>query len=322
MLGRRKLLAVAAALAPAMAVRAQEGAGQYPSKPIRIISPFAAGGSVDVLARVLGQKLTEAWGQPVVVEARPGANTAIGTEAAARARPDGYTLIIVVSNHATNPVLQPKLPYDTLKDFTPVSLLARTPIVAYGSPRFPVANLRELVAYAKAHPDGISFGSAGTGSVTHLTGEMLNARAGLDMTHVVYRGGTPALNDVMAGHIQMTFATVGQALPQYRAGQVRALGVSSATRYASIPEVPTFREQGIDVVTTEWFGLMAPAGTPPDIVDKLNAQVRRILAMPDLGDRLTAIELVGSSPAELDRLIRDEMARWQPFIRERGIKAT
>lgn len=316
------LAAVAAgAAASSMPAIAQEPAAAYPDKPIRIIVPFAPGGSVDVLARVVGQKLTEAWGQPVVVESRPGASTIIGTTAAAQARPDGYTLIIVVSNHTTNPALHAKLPYDTLKSFEPISLLARTPVVAYANPKFEPQSLKELVSYAKAHPDEVKFGSAGAGSMTHLTAELLKERAGIAMTHIVYKGGTPALNDVLAGHIPVTFATVGQALPQYKAKQLRALGVSSATRYASIPEVPTFREQGIDIVATEWYGLLAPAGTPRPIIDKLNAEIRRIMAHPNLGDRLTAIELASSSPKELDALIRDEINRWEPVIRKLGLKA-
>src|SRR5258705_9423858 len=241
---RRHALAALAAMACCTAAAAQDPAASYPNKPIRIIVPFAPGGSVDVLARLIGQKMTEDWKQPVIVESKPGASTIIGTDATAKANPDGYTLVIVVSNHATNPALHSRLPYDTLKDFEPVSLLARTPIVAYANPAFPAQDLRQLVAHARSKPDAVSFGSAGTGSMTHLAGELLKQRAGVSMTHVVYKGGTPALNDVLAGHIPVTFATVGQALPQYKAKQLRALGVSSAQRYASIPEVPTFREQG------------------------------------------------------------------------------
>lgn len=318
----RRLLCAALLFATALgAAQAQAVEPRYPDKPIRIIVPFAPGGSVDALARAIGQKMTEAWGQPVIVESKPGASTMIGTEAAARAKPDGYTLIIVVSNHTTNPALQSKLPYDTLKDFVPISLLARTPIVAYANLAQPAENLKDLVALAKAKPGSLSFGSGGTGSMTHLTAEMLKQRAGIEMTHIVYRGGTPALNDVLAGHIPLTFATVGQALPQYRAKMLRALGVSSAERYPSIPEVPTFREQGIDLVATEWFGLLAPAGTPQHIVDTLNAQMRRIVALPNLGDRLAAIELVSSTPAELDQLIRSEIGVWSPLIRKLGLKA-
>lgn len=309
------------ALVVAGAVQAQSLADRYPDKPIKIIVPFAPGGSVDVLARVVGQKLQDSWGQPVVVESRPGASTLIGTTAAAKAPPDGYTLIISVSNHTTNPAMRDKMPYDTLKDFRPVSLMARTPVVVYANPQFPANDLTALVALAKAKPGTVTFGSAGTGSMTHLTAELLKQSAGVDMTHVVYRGGTPALTDVISGHLNMTFATVGQALPQYRAKQVKALGISSDKRYASVPEIPTFKEQGIDLVTTEWYGLLAPAGTPPEIVNKLNAEVRKILSQPGLGERLTAIELVSSTPDELDKFIRSEMIRWTPLVHQLGIKA-
>jgi tripartite-type tricarboxylate transporter receptor subunit TctC len=310
--------AVILAVTPAAA---QSPADKYPEKPIKIIVPFAPGGSVDILARVVGQKLTEAWGQTVVVETRPGASTMIGTAAAAKSEPDGYTLIIVVSNHATNPSIQTTMQYDALKDFEPISMLARAPIVPYSSPSFAPTNLTELVALAKQRPGTLNFGSAGPGSMTHLVAEMLKIQTGIDMTHVVYRGGTPAMNDVLAGQIPMTFATVTQALPQYQSGLLRALGVTSASRYASIPNVPTFREQGIDLVATEWYGLLAPARTPKAIVAKLNAEMRRIMALPNLGDRLTAIELLSSSPEELAAHIRSEIDRWGPVIKKLGLKA-
>lgn len=302
------------------AAHAQSAADQYPNKPIKIIVPFAPGGSVDILARTVGEKMQEHWKQPVVIESRPGASTLIGTTALAQAAPDGYTLIVSVSNHTTNPAMHSKMPYDTLKDFQPISLMARTPIVAYANPGFEANNLKELVELAKRKPGTINFGSAGPGSMTHLTAELLKLETGIDMQHVVYKGGTPALLDTMAGHIPMTFATVGQALQQYRNKKVKPLGISSEKRYASVPEIPTFKEQGIDVVTTEWYGMLAPAGTPPEIVAKLNAEIRRIVALPGLGDRLTAIELVSSSPEELDAFIRSDMDRWSPLINQLGLK--
>lgn len=299
---------------------AQSAAEQYPEKPIRIVVPFAAGGPVDTLARVIGQKMQEHWGQPVLIDLRPGASTLIGTTALARSPADGYTLIVSVSNHTTNPAMRSTMPYDTLKDFQPIGLMARTPIVAYANPGFEANNLTELVALAKRKPNVISFGSAGTGSMTHLTAELLKQKTGIDIQHVVYKGGTPALMDTMAGHIPMTFATVGQAWEQYKSKKVKPLGISSAKRYPSMPDVPTFKEQGIDVVTTEWLGLLAPADTPPDIVAKLNGEIRRIVALPGLGDRLSAMELVSSTPEELDAFIRSEMERWTPLIHQLGVK--
>ncbi|MDS1138814.1 tripartite tricarboxylate transporter substrate binding protein [Pusillimonas sp. SM2304] len=319
---RRALFAVTAVVGLCFtgASGAQSVADNYPEKPIKIIVPFAPGGSVDTLARVIGQKMQEHWGQPVLVESRPGASTLIGTTALAHSPADGYTLIISVSNHTTNPAMRSEMPYDTLKDFQPISLMARTPIVAYANPDFEADNLAELMALAKKKPGTINFGSAGAGSMTHLTAELMKQKTGIDIQHVVYKGGTPALMDTIAGHIPMTFATVGQALQQYKKQMVKPLGISSEERYPSVPEIPTFKEQGIDLVTTEWFGLLAPAGTPPDIVAKLNTEVRRIVALPGLGDRLNAIELVASSPEELGAFIQSEMDRWTPLIQELGLK--
>ena len=318
---RMVAVGTAAAVLGASGGTAQAPTDKYPEKPIKIIVPFAPGGSVDILARVVGQKLTENWRQPVIIETRPGAGTMIGTQAAAKAEPDGYTLIIVVSNHATNPAMHATMPYDALKDFEPISLLARAPVVPYSSPSFAPTNVKELVAVAKDKPGTINFGSAGPGSMTHLVAEMFKIQADIDMSHVVYRGGTPALNDVLAGQIPMTFATVTQALPQYQSGLVRALGVTAAERYASIPNVPTFREQGFDLVASEWYGLLAPAGTPKPIVAKLNAEMRRIMTLPNLGERLAAIELLSSSPEELSNFIRGEINRWSPVIKKLGLKA-
>ena len=322
-LGRALCAGVIIVAASALVQRAaaQSPADKYPEKPIKIIVPFPPGGSVDILGRVIGQRMQENWGQPVLVESRAGASTMIGTAAAAKADPDGYTLIIVVSNHATNPALRSNMPYDAFKDFETISLMARTPVVLYAHPSFPAANLKQLVEIAKAKPGTLNFASAGVGSMTHLTGEMLKIQAGIEMTHIVYRGGTPALNDLLAGQIPMQFATVAQALPQYRAGHLRALGITSAMRYASVPEIPTFAEQGFDLVVTEWYGLLAPAGTPKPIIAKLNAEIRRIMALPNMGERLSAIELFSSSPEELGAFIRAETDRWGELIRKLGLKA-
>ena len=312
--------AMAAAIFAASGISAQSVASQYPEKPIKIIVPFAPGGSTDVLARVIGQKLTENWGQPVIVDTRPGGSTIIGTGLAAKADPDGYTLIIVVSNLVTNPALHATMPYDAIKDFEPISLLGRAPIVIYTNPTFPPNNVKELVALAIGKPGTLNFGSAGPASMTHLTAELLKLQQGLDMTHVVYRGGAPALNDLLAGQIPMTFATVIQALSQYQAGLVRALGVAASERHKSIPNVPTFREQGFDILVMEWYGLLAPAGTPKPIIAKLSAEMRRILALPEVAERLAAIEMLGSSPEELGTFIRGEIDRWTPIVKKLGIK--
>jgi tripartite-type tricarboxylate transporter receptor subunit TctC len=310
------LAACVLAMAPALA----QSADKYPERQIRIIVPYPPGGSVDVLGRLLAQRMQENWGQSVIVENRPGAGTMIGTAAAAKSDPDGYTLIIAVSGHTTNPALYSSMQYDGIKDFAPIALLARTPVVLYAHPSLPAKDAKELVALGKAKTHVLNFGSAGVGSMTHLTGELIKSQTGIEMLHIVYRGGTPAMNDLLAGHLPLQFATVAQALPQYRAGQLRALGISSAERYASVPEIPTFREQGIDVVTTEWYGLLAPAGTPRPIVDKLNAEMKRITALPGMGDRLSATELTHSTPEELGSFIKAETERWAGVIKRLGLK--
>jgi tripartite-type tricarboxylate transporter receptor subunit TctC len=317
----RKIFALALALCLAPLAADAHSADKYPERPIKIVVPFPPGGSVDVLGRLIAQRMQENWGQSVIVETRPGASTMIGTASVAKAEPDGYTLIIVVSNHTTNPALQPKMQYDSLKDFEPIALLARTPVVLYSHPSLPAKDAKELIALGKARTHTLNFGSAGVGSMTHLTGEMLKIKARIEMLHIVYRGGTPAMNDLLAGHLPLQFATVAQALPQYRAGQLRALGISSAERYPSVPDIPTFREQGVDLVTTEWYGLLAPAGTPKPIIEKLNAETKRIMALPNMGDRLAAIELTHSTPQELDGFIRGETERWGALIKELGLRA-
>ena len=300
--------------------RAQAPAEGYPSRPIRIIVPFAPGGSVEVVARLIGQDFTQVWGQQVVVETRPGGGTMIGTQAAAKAEPDGYTLLVAVSNHATNPALHQRMPYDALEDFEFVSMLARAPVVIYSNPKFAPTDLKELIAEAKAKPGALSFGSAGPGSMTHLVAELLKIQAGIDMTHVVYRGGTPAMNDAIGGQIPMTFATVLQGLSQYQGGLLRALAVTSEQRYPWIKEVPTFREQGVDLVASEWYVLLAPAKTPAPILDKLNAEIRRMMAQPDIGERLPAVELISSTRAEAREFVRGEIERWGPVIKKLGLK--
>ena len=312
------LIAIAAAFA-ASGAAAQSAADKYPERPIKFIVPFAPGGSTDILARVIAQKMLENWGQQVIVETRPGAATVIGTTAAAQAAPDGYTLLMTVSNLATNPALHASLPYDAIRDFAPISLLGHAPLVPYVHPKFPPKTIKELVAYGKTNP--VPFGSAGIASMTHLAAETLKEQHGITlMQHVVYRGGAPALTDALAGTIPMTMATVTQALPQYQAGQLGALGVTAAARHRALPNVPTFREQGFDIVVTEWYGLFAPTGTPKPIIDKLNAEMRRILALP-LGERVAAIDLTPSTPEELGAHLRREIDRWSPVIAKLGLKA-
>jgi tripartite-type tricarboxylate transporter receptor subunit TctC len=316
-LGLAALCLLALAVNPAVA---QSAADKYPDKPIKIVIPFPPGGSTDSLGRAIAQKLQEKWGQPVLVENRPGASTLIGSAMVAKSPPDGYTLIVSVSSHTTNPAMQASMPFDTLKDFTAVSMLARAPVLAVANPDYPANNIKELIALGKAGKIKLDYGSAGAGTMTHLTAELIKKQTDLDMTHILYKGGTPAMMDVMSGHLAMTFATLGQVQPQLKAGKLKALGISSDTRYASVPNIPTFKEQGLDVVTTEWFGLLAPAGTPPAIIAKLNNEVKQIMASPELGDRLASIELASSTAEFLNEFIKAEVTRWSPVIKELKIK--
>ena len=296
-----------------------QSADKYPERPIKIVVPFAPGGSTDILARVLAQKMLENWGQQVIVETRPGAATVIGTSAVVQAPPDGYTVLITVSNLATNPALQPNLTYDAVRDLEPFSLLGQAPVVPYVNPKFPPKNVKEMIEYGKKNP--IPFGSAGIASMTHLAAESLKDQHGITlMQHVVYKGGAPALTDALAGTIPMTMATVTQALPQYQAGKLGALAVTSEKRHRALPNVPTFREQGIDLVVYEWYGMFAPKGTPKPIIAKLNAEMRRILAL-DLGERVAAIDLTPSTPEELGAHVKKEIDRWTPVIKKLGLKA-
>ena len=316
-IGLLALCMMAVLVHPAMA---QSAADKYPDKPIKIVIPFPPGGSTDSLGRAIAQKLQEKWGQPVLVENRPGASTLIGSAMVAKAPADGYTLIVAVSSHTTNPAMQASMPFDTLKDFTAVSMLARAPVLAVANPNYPASNIKELIAMGKAGKIKLDYGSAGAGTMTHLTAELIKKQTGLDMTHILYKGGTPAMMDVMSGHLAMTFATLGQVQPQLKSGKLKALGISSDTRYASVPDIPTFKEQGIDVVTTEWFGLLAPAGTPPAIIAKLNGEVKQIMSNPELGDRLASIELASSTAEFLNDFIKAEVTRWSPVIKELKIK--
>jgi tripartite-type tricarboxylate transporter receptor subunit TctC len=314
------LVAIGVLALAAHPVVAQSAVDKYPDKPIKIVIPFPPGGSTDSLGRAIAQKLQEKWGQPVLVENRPGASTLIGSAMVAKAPADGYTLIVAVSSHTTNPAMQASMPFDTLKDFTAVSMLARAPVLAVANPDYPANNIKELIALGKAGKIKLDYGSAGAGTMTHLTAELIKKQTGLDLTHILYKGGTPAMMDVMSGHLAMTFATLGQVQPQLKAGKLKALGISSDKRYDSVPNIPTFKEQGLDVVTTEWFGLLAPAGTPSAIIAKLNAEVKQIMANPELGDRLASIELASSTAEFLNDFIQAEITRWSPVIKELKIK--
>jgi len=294
----------------------------FPARPIRLVVPYPPGGASDVTARHLAQKLNEAWGQPVTVENRPGANGIIACEVVATAAPDGYTILMGnVGPNAINQTLYRSLPYHCVTSFAPVTLTTVVPIVLVANPGLPAKDVRELVALAKAKPGEVTFASAGPGSSNHLTGEMLKIRAGLDMQHVPYRGDGPAMTDVMAGRVSMMFATAVAAMPQIQSGGVRPLGVAVARRIPALPAVATIVEQGIpDFDAASWGGILAPAGTPPAIVERYHADVTRILALPDVRERLAGLgaEVVGNRPDEFAAYIRAEIDKWGTAVRASG----
>jgi len=309
----------------AACVYAVSGAGtaaSFPVKPIRIIVPFAPGGPNDILARLVGQRLAEAWGQQVIIDNRPGGSTMIGTEIAAKAAPDGYTLLMVSTSHAVNPSLQPKVPYDTLRDFTPVIQLVSSPNVLVTNPALPAKTVRELVSLARARPGEIAYGSGGTGTATHLGGALLCLLAKVNMTHVPYKGDAPASIDLISGQIQWMFGTILPIMPHIKSGKMRAIAVSSVTRTQSLPEVPTVAETIPQFEATSWYGIFTRSGVPKDIITQLNSELARIINSPDMKDRLArdGTESVGGSPEQFAAYFQASMMKWARVIAEAKIK--
>ena len=296
----------------------------FPSKPIRIVVPFPAGGTTDILARAVAQKLTETMGQTVVVDNRPGAGGNIGAELVAKSPPDGYTLLMgTVGTHAINASLYAKMPYDHVRDFAPVILVAGVPNVLVVNPSVPANNVQELIAYIKANPGKVNFASSGSGTSIHLAGELFKTMAGVSMTHVPYKGSAPAVTDLLGGQVQLMFDNLPSALPQIKAGKLRALAVTSAQRASALPDVPTVAEAGLPGFdATSWFGLLAPAGTPKDVVAKLNAEVAKWLASPEAREKLASQGAIaaGQSPEDFTRHIAAETAKWQKVVKESGAK--
>lgn len=297
----------------------------YPGKPIRFIVAQAAGSTSDILARIIGQKLNEALGQPVVVDIRPGAGGAIGTEMAAKAAPDGYTLLMGnFSTHAVNPSLYSKLPYDPVSDFAPVTLLAAYSHVLVAHPSLPARSVRELVRLAKSVPGQLNYGSAGNGSAQHLAGELFKIMAGVQIVHVPYKGGSPAMTAVMGGEVALMFPTTPLALPHIKAGKVRALAVTSAKRAQAAPDLPTIAEAGLPgYEMSGWLGVLAPAGTPRVIVTRLNTALIAILNLADTKTSLAnhGLEVSFGKPEQFGERIRSEIAKWSRLAKEAGIRA-
>jgi tripartite-type tricarboxylate transporter receptor subunit TctC len=315
----RALAALAIVLACAGGALAQG----WPNRPIRMIVPYTPGGYTDLMARLVGQKVSEALGQPIIFENKPGANAIIGTDVVAKAAPDGYTFGTVIAAHAVNATLNPKLPYDTLKDFSYVSLMSVAPLIMIAHPSLPANNVQELIALAKAKPGELNFASSGVGAAAHLTMEMFKSRAGIEMQHIPYKGTAGALQDVIGGRINVMFDVVGPLMPQVRSGLAKAIVVTAKERIPAASDVPTMAEQGVaDFISGTWAGIIAPAGTPKEIVDRVAAEARKALADPALKDKLVeqGIVAVGSTPEEFRAFVTEEIARWRKVITDAGIK--
>ncbi len=300
------------------------GAQEYPTRPIRLIAPFAPGGPTDLFARLMGAKLGERLGQPVLVENRPGAGGSVGAEAAAKATPDGYTLVLVSSSFAVNATLYPKLPYDTLKDFAPVTLLASAPFLLAANQGVPAGSVRELIAYAKANPGKLNYGSGGSGSGPHIVAELFKSEAGVNIVHIPYKGTGPLTAALIAGDVQLAFGNIFALVPQIKSGRLKAIAVTGRERSSALPEVPTVAESGLPgFEAVGVHGLLAPAGTPRRIVDKLNAECVAILRSPEVRSQLASegAEPVGNTPEQYAAHIAAEVQKWGRLVRERGIRA-
>ena len=300
------------------------GAQSFPSKPVKIIVPSTPGDGSDILARAIAQKLTERWGQPVLVENRPGAGGVVGTEAAARSPADGYTVIMGnAGSHAINQALYPKLSYDVVRDFAPITLVASAPNVFVVHPAVPARTVAEFIALAKKDPGKYSFASGGNGSSAHLNGEMLKSLAGIDMTHVPYKGSSPAITDVISGQVQLMIGNLPPILPHIKSGKVRALGVTTTTRFAATPEVPPVSETVAGYESLAWFGLFAPVGTPKELLAKWHADSVAVLALPDIRERVAQLgfDVVGNTPEAYAALIRNDIAKWQRVVKASGARA-
>lgn len=311
-------------IATALAASSTSVAQSYPTKPIRIVVVSTPGGSVDTLARTVGPKLAERWGQQVLVDNRPGAGGAIAAEIVAKSPPDGYTLIMgTVASFATNVSLRKSLPYDPVKDFSPISLVATQNLMLLIHPSVPAKSVRELTAIAKKQPGVLSFASAGNGTGGHLSGELYKMLAGVDLLHVPYKGVQPALIDVVSGQVSMTFASIISSMPQVKNNRLRPLAVTGGQRSPAAKELPTMIEAGVKgYESATWYGLLAPAGTPADVVSKLNTEVVAILKSPEMNDRLSkeGADPVGNTPAEFARHIQVEIEKWRKVIRAAGIQ--
>ncbi len=314
----RFVLAIAFALLPLVAT-----AQPYPSKPVRIIVNFPAGGVADIYARIIGAKLQDAWGQPVVVENRTGGGGNIGADAVAKSAPDGYTLnMSAIGPHAVNVTLFSKMPYDPVKDFAAVALVLEAEGLLVVHPTVPANNIAELIAYARANPGKLTFASAGPGTASHLAGELFKTMAKVDMLHIPYKGNVPAITDLLAGQTSLLFATMPTVLPHAKAGKLRAIATLGSERSAATPELPTIGETLKGFEVNNWIGLFAPAGTPPEIVRRWNAEVMRIMRSPDIQARLPVdgARFTPNTPEQFSAFVKSEIAKWAPVVKASGAR--
>jgi tripartite-type tricarboxylate transporter receptor subunit TctC len=320
----RVVLSACCLSALALAAHAESPAQTYPARPVRWIVPFAPSGPTDIMSRAVAEKLSQSLGQPFVVDNRPGAGGNIGAEVVAKSAPDGYTLMIGhVGTHAINSALYAKVAFDPVRDFTPITLIATLPLALVVNPSLPVKNAKELIAYAKSHPGQLNFASAGNGGPTHLTGELLKFSAGIDIVHVPYKGNAAALTDLVAGRVQMMFSNMLTAMPHVRAGKLRAIALSSPKRSPQVPDLPTIAESGVPGFSAvPWYGVLGPAGLPGPILTKLNSEIGRALASPDMQQRFVAqgVDLQASTPEQFAALIKTELVKWRKVVRDAGAK--
>lgn len=296
----------------------------YPDKPVRFVVPYPPGGGTDVIARIVQERFQATLGQPIVIENRGGAAGSLGTDVVAKAAPDGYTVLFTLSSHTINPSIYPKLPFNTVKDFEPIGTVASLPQILVANLQLPVANVAELIALAKAKPDTLAFASVGNGSPGHLAGELFKLRAGVKMTHVPYRGGGPAVTDVMGGQVPLLWVSIPAAAQFVKAGKLKALAVSTVKRSAAFPDVPTMQEAGVaDFEVDSWYAMFVPAKTPKPVIDKLNQALNTVVHEADIRDKLLAqgSEGVGGTPAALGRLVDAELVKWAKLAKDANIRA-
>ncbi|GAA4338763.1 tripartite tricarboxylate transporter substrate binding protein BugE [Variovorax defluvii] len=318
----RAALFTAAAVAMPLAAQAQNGS-DYPNKPVKLIVPYPPGGGTDVIARIVQERFQQQLGQPVVIDNRGGAAGSIGTEVAAKSAADGYTVLFTLSSHTINPAIYAKLPFDTQKDFEPVAMVASLPQILVANASFPANNVAELVALAKSKPGSLSYATVGNGSPGHLAGELMKLRTGTDLTHVPYRGGGPAVTDVMGGQVPLLWVSIPAAAQFVKAGKLKALAVSTVKRSAAFPDVPTMQEAGIaDFEVDSWYAMFVPSKTPKAAIEKLNRVVNTVVREPEIREKLLAqgSEGVGGTPEQLGKVVATEMVRWNKLAKDANIR--